>query len=562
MRAVVKTFWFALLGAAIFLAAACGSGTGDNGGSPLPAPVVDHDFVNASAAPGDAPADRDANGPTVSAVQLSSSGRSIVIQGQSLTITVTFNDPDGDLASPGLLIQVLGQDEYWTFDSSQFGAVIAGAAMVRVRVSPNFEPGAYIIMVGLRDDAGHVGGIFKRDFIVTPAFTPDVSTFVPEDGATAVPLNSAIRAVFSDPLAGDTPSLTLTRSGQPVTGAVTLLPNLRGITLIPDDFLEPTSQYVAAVTLGTPSTGGVKTVVHSFTTGALDPVPDPSGRVYSMALGAANVVSPPGAQMLFAVIPFPRTLIRINGLDEPGHAIDAIGALSPEGPLRQCPDLNTMIFPVPDSNLLNPYFQVGPALLDVDLGALTGGAFNVAVKIHDLSISGEFTASGDQFEHGIETGYIDAQELSQAIQDFTGLSFNVCFVLPDACDADGRLPFRAENLVGNYEPSITDLYDLTIAADPASVPSGSGGTVVISGDYLLDGAPAGNTINLSTSAGTLSGGGTCAGTSSCSIDTVSGVWAVELTVLAGLTAGTEVAVTASATSPIGDLNRSVKVLAQ
>ncbi|HUT55662.1 MAG TPA: Ig-like domain-containing protein [bacterium] len=564
MRNVFKAFFLAVLGSGILLAAACGSGSGgDDGANFLPAAPADHAFMNAAAAPGNAPADLDASGPVVSGVQLSSSGRSIVIQGQALIITVNFTAPDGDVTAPSLLIEVLGQDEYWTFDFSQFGAVLGGVAMVRVEVSGNFEPGAYDIRVGLRDDAGHVGNLFERVFIVTPAFTPDVVIFTPEDGAADVPLNSALRAVFSDPMAGDTPSLTLTAGGQPVPGFIRVLPNLRGITLIPDDFLEPASECVATLTLGTPTTGGVKTEVHTFTTGALDPVPDPSGRVYSMALGATNVVEPPGAEMLFTVIPFPRHLIRINNLDEPGNAIEAVGALALEGPLRQSPDLSNMIFPVPDSNLRNPYFAIGPSLLNVDLNALTGGLINVAINIRDVRISGEFTAGGDQFEHGIETGYIDSQELNQAIQNFTGLSFNVCFTLPDACDADGRLSFRAEELVGYYELSISDLYDLSIAANPGSVPQATGGAAAISGEYLVNGIPSGtHTISLSTTHGTLSGGGTCAGTASCAVDTVGGAYSVVLTVPGGLPAGTQVTISASSPSYIGDLNRSAKVLAQ
>ena len=543
---------------------ACAEGEEDEGATKRPEPIpVDHAFVNAVSAPGDVPADLDPNGPVVGEVAFDIFGKNLVFQGQAITLTVTFTDPDGDLATPSLLVQVLGEDEYWTFDSDQFGAVIGTTALVRMEFSRYFEPGAYIIRVGLRDDAGHVGGLLDHLLIVRPYVTPDVETFVPEDGATNVPLNTAIRAVFSNPLMGDPPTLILTQNSQAVPGTIRLLPSMKGINLVPDTFLQPNTEYVATLTLGEVETGGVKTEVHHFTTGPLVPCPDLSGRVYSVALGAENIIEPAGAEMIFSALPMPRILLKIKTLNEAAGTLESVGAVALENPLRQSLDIPNLRFPAPADNLLNPYFQTGPAVFNIDLYALTDGKIDVAINIYDFSLSGEFSASGDGFENGIETGYLEAQELNDAIRRFLGASYNVCFSLPDVCDAEGHVGFRAENLAGPYEPTIGDFYDLTIFVNPNTVPQASGGVVTVFGDYLLNGDPEGtHTVNLATTHGTLSGGGTCSGTSACSVDTADGAFSVNLTVPAGLAAGTQVTLSASSTSPLGNLNRNKKVLVQ
>jgi hypothetical protein len=354
---------------------------------------------------------------------------------------------------------------------------------------------------------------------------------------------------------GDPPTLILAQNHQAVPGTIRLLPNMKGITLVPDLFLLPNTDYVATLTLGEVETGGVTTEVHRFTTGPLVPCPDLSGRVYSVALGAQNIVEPAGAEMIFSALPMPRILLKIKTFNEAAGTLESVGAVALENPLRQSLDIPNLRFPEPSENLLNPYFKAGPAIFNIDLDALTGGQIDVAINIYDFSLSGEFTPAGDGFVHAIATGYLDAQELNDAIHSFLGASYNVCFSLPDVCDADGRVAFRAENLAGIYEPSLGDFYDLTVAVNPTTAPQAAGGAVAVSGQYLFNGDPEGtHTVNLSTTHGTLSCGG-----ASCSVSTAGGLYSATLTVPAGLAAGTKITVSASSSSPIGTLNRTKKV---
>ena len=124
-------------------------------------------------------------------------------------------------------------------------------------------------------------------------------------------------------MVGDPPTLTLTRNGREVDGSIRLLPNMKGITLVPDGFLLPGTEHVATLTVGELISGVVRTEAHTFTTGDAIPAPDLTGRVYSFVLEAECIIEPLGAEIIFSVVPIPPLLINYGehlGRDLFGYA--------------------------------------------------------------------------------------------------------------------------------------------------------------------------------------------------------------------------------------------------
>lgn len=543
---------------ALLAAISCGK-SGDNNGTatpiapPLPPPVVDHAFDNAQSALGDIPADLSASGPVISGVTIVPD--SMVIQGQSLTFNVAFDDLEMDLITATLFVQVMGRSEYWTFGPDQFGGIIGGTATIDVEVSSNFEPDAYVIRIGMRDDAGHVGNIFTSIFIVLAYSTPEIVSFEPGDGQINVPLNTPVRGVFSNPVMEEPVSLTLTQNGQDVPCAFRLLPAKKVVTLVPDQFLLPGTEYVATLTVGQ------RTASHQFTTAVLTPVPDLTGRVYSVKITPDKILEPTGAEILFWTITIPPILVKIKTFDETNGIISSVGALGKGDPLAQDPAFGIMPFPSSGATLINPFFLMGPAVLNIDLYVISVGLIDTAVNIYGFTLTGNFTQNGDQFENVIITGYLDANEINYAVTTFmpgTGIPFNVCIQLPGACDENNLVGFRAQYLSGPYEPQVSDLYDLSVSANPTTIPRSTGGIVNVTGEYSINADPSGtHQVSLTTSHGTFPGGG-----SSYNINTTDGVYSTTLTVPAGLSVGTKVLLTATASSPNGNMPRKTKVTIQ
>jgi hypothetical protein len=554
IKKIVLVIGFALL---VITGADCGDvdhGNGRDQETPLP---VDHAFTNGQSIEGEAPGEQP-SGPVITAVEIIPGN--LAIQGQILTLNITFSEGDASLTSPNLILQILGQPEYWTFGPDQFGAILGNSAVVRLEVSKYFEPEAYIIHLGLMDDAGNIGNFFSTVLIVIPYVTPEIVKLLPEDGATDVPLNTSIRGIFSNPVVGDPPTLTLTRNGQEVDGSIRLLPNMKGITLTPDGFLLPNTEYVATLTVGELISGVVRTEAHTFTTGDAIPAPDLTGRVYSFILESECIIEPAGAEILFSVVPIPPLLIKTTKFDDVAGEIGSIGAIGEGEPPVQNPLFPLMQFPGESATLINPYFSMGPSVLKFDLFVISGGLIDGEINVYDFSLSGHYSPDGNQFEYGIVTGYIDAEEINEMINDFMkpSIPFDACITLPDACDIDGHIAFRAENLSGLYEPGIENFYDLSVEVNPESIVAADGGTVTVFGEFMVDGDPSGiHSVDLSATQGTFPGGGP-----STTVDTSDGVYSVLLTVPGGLSPGEDITITASADSPIGLLPRSTSLLVE
>jgi hypothetical protein len=549
----VLVIGFALL---VITGADCGGedhGNGDGRDQETPLPV-DHAFTNGQSFEGEFPGDLHESGPVITDLEFVPGNP--LIQGQTISLSVDFTDPEMDLTAPSFLLQVRGlpEPEYWTLDSEQCGGIIESTAIFRLEISRYFEPGVFIIKMALMDDAGHIGNWYSTVFIIVPYVTPEIVELLPEDGASDVPLNTVIWGFLSKPVVGEPLSFTLFRQDIEVSGSIRLLPNMKEVTLAPDEFLVPEAEYVATLTVGEPMSGEEHTRSHRFSTGPAIPCPDVTGRVYSLVIGAENIIEPSGAEIIFNLVSVPTILIKIKSFDEMAGTLGSLGAIGSGDPLDQNPICPLMKFPEENAILVNPYFSTGPSFFNI--GILIG----VEANIYNFSLSGEFSPDGDSFEHGILTGYLDVEELNETISEFLGTSwpFDVCNLLPGTCDTEGHLPFRAEDIGGLYEPGIGDFYDLSVEVNPESIVGADGGTVTVFGEFTVNGDPSGtHSVDLSATEGTFPGGG-----SSFTVDTSDGVYSVLLTVPGGLSPGEDIIITASADSPIGIITRSTSLLVE
>jgi hypothetical protein len=200
---------------------------------------------------------------------------------------------------------------------------------------------------------------------------------------------------------------------------------------------------------------------------------------------------------------------------------------------------------------------MGPTILDIDLGALTGGLYDFSVNVYDLTITGHFNPDGSRFEQAVVTGYIDSSEINDAFNQFVPatIPFDACISLPDSCDPDGKLAFRAEEIAGDYQSQIGDFHDLALTPAPPAITGSAGDSVTITVEYLVNNVPDGaHDVDLSTDYGALSCGG-----ASCSVTTVNGAYDVTLDLPSGRPAGQTITVTGSTSSPIGTLTRKAKI---
>jgi uncharacterized protein (TIGR03437 family) len=167
------------------------------------------------------------------------------------------------------------------------------------------------VTTGARDLAGNaLASPFAWSFTTGagPDTTPPtVSSTVPINGATGVPIGDKLSATFSepmDPLTVTTATFTL-QQGTTVSGTVTY--NGITATFVPLSSLAPSTAYTATITTGAKDLAGnalASSFVWSFTTGAAPtppPVINPAGTVngasYVTAVAAGSIASVFGSNL-------------------------------------------------------------------------------------------------------------------------------------------------------------------------------------------------------------------------------------------------------------------------
>jgi uncharacterized protein (TIGR03437 family) len=163
------------------------------------------------------------------------------------------------------------------------------------------------ITTGAKDLAGNaLASPFVWSFTTgaaADATPPTVSSTVPANGATGVPIGSQLSATFSkpmDPLTVTTATFTLQRGPTPVSGTVTY--NGTTAIFVPLSSLAPSTAYTATITNGARDLAGnalASLFVWNFTTGAAvtpPPVINPAGTV-----NGASYVTPVAAGSIASV---------------------------------------------------------------------------------------------------------------------------------------------------------------------------------------------------------------------------------------------------------------------
>ncbi|NDQ55519.1 MAG: DUF3494 domain-containing protein [Acidipila sp.] len=151
---------------------------------------------------------------------------------------------------------------------------------------------------GVTDPAGNalVAGLVPNPWTFTTGTIPFVTSVVPANGATAVPLNQKVSVFFSEPMNPATlNATTITLTGPamtPVAGMVTPSANGTAATFMPAVNLLPNTVYTFTVTTGATSAAGnslAANFVSMFTTGAAPSVIPPTIIATNPANLATNV---------------------------------------------------------------------------------------------------------------------------------------------------------------------------------------------------------------------------------------------------------------------------------
>jgi ketosteroid isomerase-like protein len=192
---------------------------------------------------------------------------------ESTTVTATFSRPM-DAATITTT----------TFTLTGPGATAVTGAVSYAGNTATFTPAALLagstlytatITTGAKDPTGNALAA-NHVWTFTTAATPAVTSTVPANGATNVPLNQKVTATFNTPMsastitAAGTFSLAVTAGGAAVPGTVTYDAPSDTATFAPTAALTASTQYTATVTTAAQSAAGnglTANYVWSFTTG-------------------------------------------------------------------------------------------------------------------------------------------------------------------------------------------------------------------------------------------------------------------------------------------------------
>ena len=191
--------------------------------------------------------------------------------------------------------------------------------------------------------------------------------------------------------------------GADVPGTTWLSDDEEVVYFTPDSSLSPSTSYTATLSY----CGGDSEL--PFTTSALGSslTADLVGKTYSLDLGSARFIDPPGVGDLLGDLIEGAVLIGVKSTE--GGAIEMFGTYTEDEAGTQDFCMPTFVFPSADFSDA-PYFSVGPA--DTTLSAM-----GYSVLVHDLQISGTFAADGSYFGGAVLGGAIDARDIVEMIDE-------------------------------------------------------------------------------------------------------------------------------------------------
>jgi len=465
-------------------------GSGSSGGNdyiPVIPLIVDKTMV-LGIAPGEAP-----TGPDVVGLD-SVPGLDVVEQGGQFTLVFTSNMAGGDTITGAILLL---EDDFKYY---QLQPVVAGnVATSTFTINPDYPEGDYVILLALLGPDGEAGTYVR--IILHVAFVPTLeiielyplTTAATPEGRREEALNVTARAVFSKQVISTDFTLRIEDvSGDTISGNLTVLPDKYSASFEPLELLDPNRQYVvvAQVTDG-PSWSNI---FWTETTVALgDTANQAAGRAYSMVIGAENIVEPAAAKLVWNLLgsAIPPFLIMFNDVDSAGGVFTAIGGLA-EGeyiPLIQDTDVPVAKI-ANDSEFNDPYFLAEPT--DISLATSVSGV-NLSLILHQLALSGKLEPDLNSFTNGKASLFIDVEGLRDLINDFITLppDISVCDALMDTvgqniCNDAGQLVIQADGLVGVYEPTLTEMFDLVPTSPPDTLTLTAGAPASITVEGMIE----------------------------------------------------------------------------
>src|SRR6202795_5242352 len=246
-----------------------------------------------------------------------------------------------------------------TFTVASSGGLVSGAVVLS-SATATFSPAANLppsttftgtITTGARDPAGNA---LASNFVwrFTTGAIPTVTSTVPANGATGVPLNQAISTTFSEPMnAATITTATFTLTGPPgataVTGTVTYVAASNTAIFTPAANLTASTVYTATITTGATSVCGnalAANFVWAFKTGATTNTSAPTIISTNPANGAAAV---PINQKVSATFSAAMNAATINGTT---FTVTGPGATLVAGTVTYSAGSNTAVF-APTTNL-------------------------------------------------------------------------------------------------------------------------------------------------------------------------------------------------------------------
>jgi Ice-binding-like/Bacterial Ig-like domain len=262
-------------------------------------------------------------------------------------ITVTFNEP----MDPATINTA-------TFTVASSGGLVSGAVVLS-GATATFTPAANLppsttftgtITTGAKDPAGNT---LASNFVwtFTTGAIPMVTSTIPANGATGVPLNQAVSATFSEPMNPATitaATFAVTGPGATaVAGTVTYVAASNTAIFTPTANLTANTVYTATITTGAMSAGGdalAANFVWTFKTGATTNSSAPTIISTNPANGAPAV---PINQKVAAIFSAAMNAATINGTT---FTVTGPGATLVAGTVTYSAGSNTAVF-APTTNL-------------------------------------------------------------------------------------------------------------------------------------------------------------------------------------------------------------------
>ncbi len=261
----------------------------------------------------------------------------------------------------------------------------------------------------------------------TDACTETVTTVTPADGATDVPVDTVILALFSG--AVDAATIEVTAGTTAVAGETVLQGDGSSATFTPTTELDRNTTYDVDVAVCDSTWSGSFTTLPQGVTGK-----DVEGKTYDFDFATATWIEPTVGSTLVDLFEANHMLLMVEDVDDAAATLDLLAApgWEPDGEglgveQYQCSDAADF---APDDFSDNPAFDLGPEVF-----ALAGDGYDVT--IHDVLVSGRFAKDGSVIEDARVEGLVDLRNISAG----ASTACELLDVIADGCVAcpDGEV---------------------------------------------------------------------------------------------------------------------------